>query len=155
MAWSPGSTAPPGNTYLDGMKTAAAPRIPINTCSPSGPSRHRITEAAARTLTGSAMLRAGCPSKGLPAAGMLGYVMDGDTEKAWTGLVTSIDSKREDLRLPGLSQLVESQLKQHIKAGLPGTRLGETRHALVSHALRLFHLLLPVRRQSDPVVRRP
>jgi hypothetical protein len=88
-------------------------------------------------------------SSNLPAAGMLGYVMDGNTEKAWNGLVRSIDSKRQGLRLPASSQLVESQFKQQMKAVLVGICLGETQHALVPHALRLFHLLLPVRQASD------
>lgn len=82
----------------------------------------------------------------LPAAGMLGYVMDGDTEKAWTGLATRIEAKRDELCLIAASQFIESSLKHHTESGLPNTRLGETQHTLVSHILRLFHLLLPVRR---------
>jgi hypothetical protein len=85
-------------------------------------------------------------SKGLPAAGMLGYVMDADAKKAWTGLAARIESKREDLRLLPSSQLVESVLKHHVASGLPGTMLGETQHTMVTYVLRLFHLLLPVRR---------
>jgi hypothetical protein len=87
-------------------------------------------------------------SKGLPAAGMLGYVMDAETGKAWTGLAARIEAKREELRLHPSSQLAESALKHHVESGLPGTMLGETQHTLVSHVLRLFHLLLPVR--PDP-----
>lgn len=86
-------------------------------------------------------------SKDLPAAGMLGYVMDGDTEKAWTGLAARIEAKRDDLCLVTASQFIESSLKHHSESGLPGTRIGETRHNLVSHALRLFHMLLPVRQR--------
>jgi len=88
---------------------------------------------------------AGQYSKNLPAAGMLGYVMDGNTKKAWTGLAARIEAKRDDLCLLAASQFIESPLKHHTESGLAGTRLGETQHALVSHALRLFHLLLPVR----------
>ena len=84
-------------------------------------------------------------SASLPAAGMLGYVMDGETGKAWAGLTARIDAKRDALQLLTSSQLSESELKPHINAGLPGTRLGETQHALISHVLRLFHLLLPVK----------
>lgn len=88
-------------------------------------------------------------SKDLPAAGMLGYVMDADTDKAWNGIAAGIEAKRKDLRLGASSRFTESELKQHIKADFPGVRLGETQHDLVSHALRLFHLLLPVRPQSN------
>jgi hypothetical protein len=95
-------------------------------------------------------------SVNLLAAGMLGYVMDANTTKAWNGLVTSIHSRREVLRLPPSSQLVESQFKAQIQACLPGICLGETEHALVSRALRLFHLLLPVGAASDfALSRRP
>lgn len=88
-------------------------------------------------------------STGLPAAGMLGYVMDADTEKAWNGIAAGIEAKRKDLRLGASSRFTESKLKQHIKADFPGVRLGETQHDLVSHALHLFHLLLPVRPKSN------
>ena len=87
-------------------------------------------------------------SQRLPAAGMLGYVMDGDTAKAWTGLATRIEAKRDELCLIAASQFIESSLKQHIESGLPDTCLGVTTHNLVSHTLRLFHLLLPARRRS-------
>lgn len=86
-------------------------------------------------------------STGLPAAGMLGYIMDGDTEKAWAGLATRIEAKRDELCLLAASQFIESSLKHHIESGWSDTRLGETQHTLVSHILRLFHLLLPVRRR--------
>jgi hypothetical protein len=85
-------------------------------------------------------------STGLPAAGMLGYVMDGDTGKAWTGLAARIEAKRDELCLVATSKLTESLLKHHIEFGLPDGRLGETQHNLTSHMLRLLHLLLPVKR---------
>lgn len=88
-------------------------------------------------------------SKGLPAAGMLGYVMDGNTGKAWTGLAGRIETKRGALRLQVASEFAESPLKHHVASGLSNTRLGETQHDLSSHALRLFHLLLPVKRQKS------
>ena len=87
-------------------------------------------------------------STGLPAAGMLGYIMDGDTKKAWAGLATRIEAKRDGLCLLAASRFIESSLKHHIESGLSDTRLGETQHTLVSHVLRLFHLLLPVRRHE-------
>ena len=82
-------------------------------------------------------------SKNLPAAGMLGYVMDGDTGKAWNGLAARIESRRKELKLGAASRLAKSKMP-HVEAkGLPGTLLGETAHQ-IGHALRLFHLLLPV-----------
>ena len=83
-------------------------------------------------------------SKDLPAAGMLAYVMDGDTEKAWNGLGKSITNKRIELRLSGVASLVESVMSSCIKNCLSGTRLGESLHDLCNRQLRLFHLLLPV-----------
>lgn len=82
-------------------------------------------------------------SKDLPAAGMLGYVMDGDTEKAWAGLNNSIGNKRDDLRLGGTAALVASAISTCIADGMAGTLLGETLHDLITRQLRLFHLLLP------------
>jgi hypothetical protein len=87
-------------------------------------------------------------STGLPSAGMIGYVMDGDTAKAWTGLATRIEAKRDELCLVVASNFIESLLKHHTDYALPGSRLGETQHNLGSHNLRLFHLLLPVKRCS-------
>lgn len=83
-------------------------------------------------------------SKELPCAGMLGYVMDGNTHKAWTGVAARIHARRDELRLSAKSQFVESSLNHHVNSGVTGTRLGETQHNLSSHLLRLLHLLLPV-----------
>lgn len=85
-------------------------------------------------------------SGGLPAAGMLGYVMDAQTDKAWAGLTARIDDKRETLQLLTSTGLVVSPLSDGVSAGLQGTLLGETQHSLASHVLRLFHLLLPVQK---------
>lgn len=87
-------------------------------------------------------------SSGLPAAGMLGYVMDGNTEKAWTGLAARIAIKRDELCLVAASKFITSSLKNHVEPALSDSRLGETEHNLVPHSLRLFHLLLPVRKRS-------
>src|SRR5271157_1662652 len=46
--------------------------------------------------------------KGLPAAGMLSYIMDGRSEKAWTGLKNRIESRRETLKLIGSSEFARS-----------------------------------------------
>lgn len=87
-------------------------------------------------------------SEGLPAGGMLGYVMDGDTDRAWLGLGKRIEVRRIPLRLLETSKLAESSLARVAAGGTKGTQLGETEHDLGSRHLRLFHLLLPVRRES-------
>jgi hypothetical protein len=80
----------------------------------------------------------------LPAAGVLGYVMDGDTKKAWTGVGKRIEACRMPLRLPAEPRFAESPLVGAVAKGMVGTRLGETTHDLGTHMLRLFHMLLPV-----------
>ena len=87
-------------------------------------------------------------SKGLPEAGMLGYVMDADTTRAWNGLSQRIVARRTDLRLS--KELTDSSLAHHIRRGHPASRLGETHHEFQTHALRIFHLLLPV--YSNPEI---
>jgi hypothetical protein len=82
--------------------------------------------------------------KGLPCAGMLGYVMDNESTRAWTGLRNRIDSKRRQLRLTKGSQLGKSELSYCISNSKQGTLLGETTHELTRRRLRLFHLFLPV-----------
>ncbi len=62
-------------------------------------------------------------SKNLAAAGMLGYVMDGNTTKAWDGLVTCIDERRDALCLPLTSKLAKSTLAKAVSKGVEGTRL--------------------------------
>lgn len=83
-------------------------------------------------------------SKNLSAGGMLGYVMDGNTTKAWDGLAARIEERRDSLCLPAMSKLAKSTLAQAVSKGLTGTHLGETLHDLKTHNLRLFHMLLPV-----------
>src|ERR1035441_10229988 len=82
-------------------------------------------------------------SKNLPAGGMLGYVMDGDTPKAWSGLATRIEGRRQELKLGASSKLTKSKLSHIEASGMSGTLLGETAHQ-IGYKLRLFHLLLPV-----------
>lgn len=83
-------------------------------------------------------------SSGFPAGGMLGYVMDGKCDVAWTGIGQGIDLQGNALKLVAKSTLVQSALSEAIEAGMKGSRLGETEHDLTTHRLRLFHLLLPV-----------
>jgi hypothetical protein len=48
------------------------------------------------------------------------------------------------LKLVKTSRFCECTLAYAIAEGIKGTRLGETQHDLISHQLRLLHLLLPV-----------
>jgi len=83
-------------------------------------------------------------SQGLLAGGMLGYVMDGKMDDAWSGLEQRIELKRRPLKLIDSSKLVQSVLSATIASAMANTHLGETQHDLGTHHLRLFHLLLPV-----------
>jgi hypothetical protein len=87
---------------------------------------------------------AGQYSEGFRAGGMLGYVMDGDSSKAWDGLMKCIDERRNPLKLSPNSGLVKSALLVPVSPNLPVVPLGETEHSLTAHKLRLLHLLLPV-----------
>lgn len=87
-------------------------------------------------------------STNLPAGGMLGYVMDGETSKAWGGLATRIEARRQELKLGTSSKLTKSKWSHIETNGTPGTLLGETAHH-IGHTLRLFHLLLPVTNRAS------
>ena len=82
-------------------------------------------------------------SEGLPAAGMLGYVMDGETQAAWSGLDASIQGRREPLKMAAGAKLEISALHHLMERGNPGTLLGETLHHLAAGVMRIFHLLVP------------
>jgi hypothetical protein len=83
-------------------------------------------------------------SKHLPACGMLGFVMDSRSSRAWTGLEKRIEARRIPLRLASGSRLIRSRLSTRVSSTLKDIYLGETDHDLGGHNLRLFHLLLPV-----------
>jgi len=83
-------------------------------------------------------------SEGSLAGGMLGYVMDGKVNAAWTGLEQRIELQRIPLRLIDRSKLAASIHSRVVSKAKTGTRLGETQHDLNTHHLRLFHLLLPL-----------
>jgi hypothetical protein len=59
-------------------------------------------------------------SKGLPSGGMLGYVMDGRSDRAWSGLKQRIEVQRKPLRLLDNSELNRSTLSGAIANGLDG-----------------------------------
>lgn len=83
-------------------------------------------------------------SQGSLAGGMLGYVMDGKVGGAWSGLEQRIELQRTGLKLISSSKLEQSALSRAIASAMANTHLGETKHGLGTHHLRLFHLLLPV-----------
>jgi hypothetical protein len=85
-------------------------------------------------------------SKMLPAGGMLGYVMDGRSDEAWSGIGKQIESQRTVLKLSTSCTFAKSTLsKAALERALNGSHLGETDHDLKTHHLRMFHMLLPVR----------
>jgi hypothetical protein len=84
-------------------------------------------------------------SPALPAGGMLGYIMDGKSDEAWSGLGMHIESQRKPLKLSNNSTFTKSTLSRALAKAMNGSHLGETDHDLDTHHLRLFHLLLPVR----------
>jgi hypothetical protein len=100
------------------------------------------------TYTGEAGMMAfieGQYSKMLPACGMLGYVMDGKSDDAWSGIGKQIESQRIALKLSAGSSFARSALPRLVlERAVVGSHLGETDHDLMTHRLRLFHLLLPV-----------
>jgi hypothetical protein len=82
-------------------------------------------------------------SEGLPAAGMLAYVMDGKTDKAWEGLAKRIEARRKNLQLMKGTIFARSSLSKAV-SGTPGAHLGETEHSFNKRRLRILHLILPV-----------
>jgi len=83
-------------------------------------------------------------SKMLPAGGMLGYVMDGRSDDAWSGIGKQIERQRNVLKLSAGGTFAASTLSNVLHQALAGCHLGETDHDLGTHHLRLFHLILPV-----------
>src|SRR5437867_2678519 len=69
-------------------------------------------------------------SRGLPACGMLSYVMDGKSEKALGGLKKCIEGRCKTLRLVKSSGFAKSILSEAIARGVTGTHLAETQHDL-------------------------
>jgi hypothetical protein len=82
-------------------------------------------------------------SEDLPASGMLAYVMDGLTDKAWSGLVKRIEARRKALRISPSGGLAPSPISGAI-TGKQGVYLGETGHAFSKGPFRMLHLILPV-----------
>lgn len=80
---------------------------------------------------------------GLPTGGMLAYVMDGLTDKTWSGLTKRIEARRKPLRMAQSGTLMRSSLSSAVST-TPGAHLGETEHSLEKGQFRILHLILPV-----------
>jgi hypothetical protein len=77
-------------------------------------------------------------ARDLTAGAMLGYVFDGDTEKALASVADSILANPAKLKCATPFRLVPSQ----IVTGLSG--ISETSHELQQGLFRIYHLLIPV-----------
>lgn len=76
--------------------------------------------------------------QGLASGGMLGYVFDGDIEKARISVAASIETNREKLKTAPPFNLVPSSV-------LPGDpRVSETIHALAHGNFVIYHLFVAV-----------
>ena len=77
-------------------------------------------------------------ARGLASGGMLGYVFDGDIEKARISVAASIEANREKLKTAPPFKLVLSSV-------LPGdSRVSETTHALAHGAFIIYHIFVAV-----------
>ena len=94
----------------------------------------------------------GLYSGDLPAAGMLGYVMDGDTERARQGMMRNLVNRQTELNLQNAT-LALASFSLDAQNSLGGTLLMESKHQLSERQLRLFHMLLPCRKYSGNPIR--
>jgi hypothetical protein len=68
---------------------------------------------------------------------MLGYVYDGDTEKACSGVAGYISSKVKELKLISPKQLTKASI-------VPDKPIYETRHGLKKRSFLIYHIFLSV-----------
>ncbi len=68
---------------------------------------------------------------------MLGYVYDGDTEKACSGVAGYISSKVKELKLISPKQLTKASI-------VPDKPIYETRHGLKKRSFLIYHIFLAV-----------
>ena len=74
----------------------------------------------------------------LDSAGMLGYVFDGDIERARASVAASIEANHGQLQWSPTPRLVPSSV-------LPdGSRVSESSHSLSRRAFKIYHLFLAV-----------
>jgi len=72
------------------------------------------------------------------AGAMLGYVFDGDTNKARDGISKSIDNNRTKLNLAGTQGLLKSRIVHRAE------HVDETQHHFGRRPFTMYHLLVPV-----------
>jgi hypothetical protein len=75
-------------------------------------------------------------SKGLPAGGMIGYVLDGKVNKAIASVKKNIDKKYHDLCLKTNTSLDQLSL-------LNQSNLRETNHVLERQDFTIHHIFCP------------
>ena len=68
---------------------------------------------------------------------MLGYVFDGETGKAHSGIDGYVQKKAKELKLKPPGQLLRSQI-------LPDMPIDETSHDLMKRPFTIYHILLAV-----------
>jgi len=78
----------------------------------------------------------------MESGAMLGYVFDGGTEKARSGLDKYIRGKAEKLRLRPPKRLIRSKI-------LAGKPVDETRHDLTGRSFIIYHILLAINPECD------
>ncbi len=87
-----------------------------------------------------------------PVGGMLGYVMDGLSDIAWTGLAKRIEAVKEELQLSANTSFERSALAKALENTMDGIHLGETQHTFGKRRFRLLHLLLPRHSKKRPSI---
>jgi len=73
----------------------------------------------------------------MDAGAMLGYVFDGVTDKARSGIDRYVKSKAKELKLKSPKRLMRSQI-------LPNKPIDETRHDLGKRSFTIYHIFLAV-----------
>lgn len=73
----------------------------------------------------------------MESGAMLGYVFDGETDKARSGVDRYVKSKAKELKLKFPKRLMRSQI-------LPNKPIDETRHDLGKRSFTIYHIFLAV-----------
>jgi hypothetical protein len=114
----------------------------LNVTYPGGKFKHN---ADAYVDEGMMRFVAGQYSTALHEAGMLGYVMDGNTTGAHTRIVRAIRARRAQLQLASQSEYSLCRLLDNKPPH------GQTRHTSAKgNEFTLYHLLVPIRRNIQP-----
>ena len=80
-------------------------------------------------------------SPGMPCAGMLGFIMDGNVARAHKSVVASVKTNRRDLKMPP-----KATYRSCAWLGSHGLH-GKTLHRSSAGIFSIYHLLLPFRRR--------